>query len=61
MASVIPKNGYNPDVLIHRCYGAVEIGGKIYGVKLTLKENVKNTDQKQAYSYGNRAVSRSND
>lgn len=33
------ENGMNKDVLVHRCYGAVEIGGKPYRVKITLKED----------------------
>ena len=34
-----PENGMNKDVLVHRCYGAVSIGGKPYRVKITLKED----------------------
>ena len=34
-------NTVNPDVMIHRLYGAVDIAGKIYRVKVTLKENVR--------------------
>ncbi len=34
-----PKNGYNGNVLIHRCYGAVNIDGTDYRVKITLKED----------------------
>lgn len=32
----------NRDVLVHRCYGAVSIDGKLYRVKITLKEDVRN-------------------
>ena len=35
-------NGINKDVLVHRCYGAVSIDGKLYRVKITLKEDVRN-------------------
>ena len=35
-------NGMNRDVLVHRCYGAVNIDGKLYRVKITLKEDVRN-------------------
>ena len=34
-----PQNGYNGNVLIHRCYGAVNIDGRDYRVKITLKED----------------------
>ncbi len=37
-----PENGVNKDVLVHRCYGAVTIDGRIYRVKITLKEDVRN-------------------
>lgn len=33
------ENGINKDVLIHRCYGAVSLDGKLYRVKITLKED----------------------
>ena len=45
-----PENGYNPDNLIHRCYGAISIDGQEYRVKLTLKENPSQTSRK-AYTY----------
>ena len=45
-----PENGYNPDNLIHRCYGAISIDGQEYLVKLTLKENPSQTSRK-AYTY----------
>ena len=44
------ENGYNPDNLIHRCYGAVSVDGQEYRVKLTLKENPSQTSRK-AYTY----------
>ncbi len=45
-------NGINPDVTIHRLYGAVSIGDKTYRVKVTLKEDVTRTrNPKKAYSY----------
>ena len=43
--------GINPDVMIHRCYGAVNIGDKVYGVKITLKENVRTHEKTKLYSY----------
>ena len=43
--------GVNPDVMIHRCYGAVNIGDKVYGVKITLKENVRTHEKTKLYSY----------
>lgn len=43
--------GVNPDVMIHRCYGAVNIGNKVYGVKITLKENVRTHEKTKLYSY----------
>ena len=45
-------SGINPDVTIHRLYGAVTIGGKLYRVKVTLKEDLQNRGlAKKAYSY----------
>ena len=35
------ENGMNKDVLVHRCYGAVDIDGKVYRVKITLKEDLR--------------------
>ena len=46
-----PENGVNPNVTIHRCYGAVEIDGQVYRVKVTLKSDVTQGDTKKAYSY----------
>ena len=46
------ENGINPDVTIHRLYGAVRIDGKVYRVKVTLKEDTQNEKPaKKAYSY----------
>ncbi len=46
------ENGINPDVTIHRLYGAVRIDGKVYRVKVTLKEDTQNEKlAKKAYSY----------
>ena len=45
------ENGENRDVVMHRLYGAVEIDGKIYRVKTTLKENIKTKETQKAYSY----------
>lgn len=45
-------NGFNPDVTIHRLYGAVRMDGKVYRVKVTLKEDTQNEKlAKKAYSY----------
>ncbi len=45
------ENGINKDVLVHRCYGAVNVDGKLYRVKITLKENSKTRETTNAYSY----------
>lgn len=34
-----PENGHSGNVLIHRCYGAINIDGMDYRVKITLKED----------------------
>lgn len=44
-------NEINKDVLIHRCYGAVEIDGQVYRVKVTLKEYRDENEDNKAYSY----------
>ncbi len=45
-------NGVNPNVTIHRLYGAVRMDGKVYRVKVTLKEDTQNEElAKKAYSY----------
>ena len=37
--------------MIHRCYGAINIVGKIYRVKITLKESLTNGQPQKSYSY----------
>ncbi len=37
-------NEINKNVLVHRCYGAVSIDGVPYRVKITLKEDVRNSN-----------------
>ena len=44
-------NEINKDVLIHRCYGVVEIDGQVYRVKVTLKEYRDENEDNKAYSY----------
>lgn len=44
-------NDYNDNVLIHRLYGAVEIGGKLYRVKTTMKEYLERDRKNKAYAY----------
>ena len=44
-------NGVNPNVTIHRLYGAVRMDGKLYRVKVTLKENTRTKETPKAYSY----------
>ena len=46
-----PGNGYNKDVLVHRCYGAVNINGETYRVKITLKENVRTNETTGTHSH----------
>ena len=45
------ENGVNEHVTIHRLYGAVNVGGKMYRVKVTLKEDRTNNEPQKAYSY----------
>lgn len=45
------ENGVNPNVTIHRLYGAVRMDGKLYRVKVTLKENARTKETPKAYSY----------
>ena len=45
------ENGINKDVLVHRLYGAVDIDGMIYSVKITLKENTKTREATNTHSY----------
>lgn len=40
----VSANGFNKDVLVHRCYGAVDIDGKLYRVKITLKEDLRDSE-----------------
>ena len=45
-------NGINSDILVHRLYGAVATGDKVYRVKVTVKEDVRNGNlARKAYSY----------
>lgn len=44
-------NGINPNVTIHRLYGAVRMDGKVYRVKVTLKKNTRTKETPKAYSY----------
>ncbi|MGP1515514.1 MAG: ADP-ribosyltransferase-containing protein [Bacteroidales bacterium] len=43
-------NAINKDVNIHRLYGAVEIDGKMYRTKTTVKE-IANREEQKAYNY----------
>lgn len=45
------ENGANEHVTIHRLYGAVNVDGKMYRVKVTMKEDRTNNEPKKAYSY----------
>ncbi|MFV0553434.1 MAG: hypothetical protein ACK5LR_01900, partial [Mangrovibacterium sp.] len=45
------ENGINPDVTINRLFGAVEIDGKIYRVKTTLKEYKGVNQNAKPYTY----------
>ena len=45
------KNGINPNVTIHRLYGAVRMDGKVYRVKVTLKEDKTSKEPKVPHSY----------
>ena len=45
------ENGVNPNVTIHRLYGAVRMDGRLYRVKVTLKENTRTKETPKAYSY----------
>ena len=44
-------HGINSTDIIHRLFGAVEIGGKTYGVKTTVKEIVRQNGEKTVHSY----------
>ena len=45
------ENGINDNVTIHRLYGAVEMDGNTYRVKVTLKEFADKNEPNRAYSY----------
>ena len=45
------ENGVNPNVTIHRLYGAVRMDGKLYRVKVTLKEDKTSKEPKVPHSY----------
>ena len=45
------KNGINPNVTIHRLYGAVRMDGKVYRVKVTLKDDKTSKEPKVPHSY----------
>ena len=45
------ENGINPNVTIHRLYGAVRLGDKVYRVKVTLKEDKTSKGPKVPHSY----------
>lgn len=44
------ENGYGEGVLVHRLYGAVEIGGKMYRVKTTMQE-FRGGEENKPHSY----------
>lgn len=46
-----PENGYNPDTLINRFYGAVWLEGGVYRVKTTIKDTRKNKLAPVPHSY----------
>ena len=45
------ENGVNPNVTIHRLYGAVRMDGMLYRVKVTLKEDKTSKEPKVPHSY----------
>ena len=45
------KNDINPNVTIHRLYGAVRMDGKVYRVKVTLKDDKTSKEPKVPHSY----------
>ena len=45
------KNGINEHVTIHRLYGAINIEGKMYRVKVTLKEYTDKNETSRIYNY----------
>lgn len=46
-----PDSPINLDVKIHRVYGAVEMGGKVYRVKVTIKEHKDDNRANTPHSY----------
>ena len=44
-------NGVNPNVIVHRLYGCVDIDGKQYRVKVTVKEDMTASEPKIPHSY----------
>ncbi len=46
-----PENGANPNVTIHRLYGAVRIGRSTFRVKVTLKEHIDKNQPNVPHSY----------
>lgn len=47
-----PEYGYDNHLLIHRVYGAVDIDGVVYRVKITMKENMQDRSlPNKPYSY----------
>ncbi len=46
-----PENGANPNVTIHRLYGAVRIGRSTFRVKVTLKEYIDKNQPNVPHSY----------
>lgn len=45
------ENGYNPELLIHRFYGVIEIKGQAYRVKTTIQENLDCKKNNNPHSY----------
>ena len=45
------SSAINKNIIIHRLYGAAEIDGRIYRIKVTLKEDETNNAPNKAYSY----------
>ena len=46
-----PENGTASDNIVHRLYGAVEIDGKTYRVKTTIKEIADEATDNTSYTY----------
>ena len=45
------ENGYNPNILIHRFYGAIDIDGEVYRVKTTMREYEEEAQPNTQYTY----------